>query len=73
MSIKALALELYKAQQNVDRLEVQIEEASINDKEAIRSELREAQSELKILRNILNGEKTPSPYRTHTSSFKPKP
>jgi len=70
MSIKALALELYKAKQKVDLLEVQLQEATINEKESIRNELREAQAELKILRNILNGEKTPSPYRTNPSTFK---
>jgi hypothetical protein len=70
MSIKALALELYKAKQKVDRLEAQLEEATINERESIRNELREAQAELKILRNILNGEKTPSPYKTNPSTFK---
>lgn len=70
MSIKALALELYKAKQKADRLEAQLEEATINERESIKSELREAQAELKILRNILNGEKTPSPYRTNPSTFK---
>lgn len=70
MSIKALALELYKAKQKVDRLEAQLEEATINETESIRNELHEAQAELKILRNILNGEKTPSPYRTNPSTFK---
>jgi hypothetical protein len=70
MSIKALALELYRAQQKVDRLEAQLEEAPISEMESLRNELREAQAEFKILRNILNGEKTPSPYRTNPSTFK---
>jgi hypothetical protein len=70
MSIKALALELYKAKQKVDRLEAQLEAATINETESIRNELCEAQAELKILQNILNGEKTPSPYKTNPSTFK---
>lgn len=73
MSIKALALELYRAQQNVSKLEFQLQEASSGDKQMIEEELREAQAELKQLRRILDGEKTPSPYRTFPSSFKPRP
>ena len=72
MSIKAIALELYKAQQKVNSLEARLEGAQINDKEPLRKELQEAQAELKILRNILDGEKTPSPYRTQPTTFKPR-
>ena len=70
MSIKALALELYKAQQKVERLEKELEEALVREQDGVKSKLREAKAELKILRNMLNGEKTPSPYKSRPSTFR---
>ena len=65
MSIKAIALELYRAQQKVSKLEALVEEeASINEKDALREELREAMAEWQVLRNILNGKKSSSPFRS---------
>ncbi|MEA3546238.1 MAG: hypothetical protein U9R66_01130 [Thermodesulfobacteriota bacterium] len=64
MSIKAIALELYRAQQKVSKFEDLVEEASVNDKDALREELREAKAEWQVLRNILNGKKLTSPVRS---------
>ena len=70
MSIKAIALELYRAQQKVNRLEARLEEAPLNEKDAVCDKLREAKAEWQVLRNILDGEKSTSPVRSHLSAFK---
>jgi hypothetical protein len=61
MSIKLLAIELYRAQQNVGHLEVQLEAASLNASGFVREELRQAQAELQQLRKMLDDKKTSSP------------
>ena len=70
MSIKTLALELYRAQQKVSKLEALVEEALINEKDALREQLREAKVEWQVLRNILNGEKSTSSVQSRLSTFK---
>lgn len=62
MSIKALAIELYKAQKKVHRLQDRLEEASSAEKEELRYELKGAEAELNQLRRMLDGEKEPSPF-----------
>ena len=57
MSVKALAIDLYKAQQKVSGLESELENPAAPDKEKIREELRIARAEWKILRSMLDGEK----------------
>ncbi len=57
MSVKALAIDLYKAQQRVNGLESELENPAAPDKEKIREELRIARAEWKILRRMLDGEK----------------
>jgi hypothetical protein len=64
MSIKMLALDLYRAQQKVRQLETRLEESPPGGKDAVSDELREARAELQQLRNMLEGAKSPSPYRT---------
>lgn len=64
MSIRLIAVDLYKAQKRVHQLEARLAEAAINEKDAIREELREAEAELKQLRNILEGAKSPLPFKT---------
>ncbi len=61
MSIKALAIELYKAQQNVHRLQDEMERASLGEKDQLRYKLKCAEAECNQLRRILDGEKEPSP------------
>jgi len=68
MSIKALAIELYKAQKKVHRLQDSLEEASLAEKEQLRYELKGAEAELNQLRRMMDGEKEPSPFSA--KSFK---
>lgn len=57
MSIKAIATELYKCQNKVHKLEDQLTQAPVQEKDAIKEELRIARAELKILKNMLEGKK----------------
>ena len=45
MVVKALALELYKAQQKVHKLQDQYAEAELKDRERLRRELQQAEAE----------------------------
>jgi len=64
MSIKLLAVELYRAQQNVERVTAQIEAAPLNapagEREALAEELCQAQAELRQLRKMLDDKKASS-------------
>lgn len=57
MSVKLLAIELYKAQQKVSGLESELGNPAAHNKEKIEADLRVARAELKVLRNMLEGEK----------------
>ena len=70
MSIRAIALELYSAQKKVSELEAKLEGAPPHQKETVRQELRDAQAEWRVLRKILDGEKSPSPFKSRPSTFK---
>ena len=72
MSIKALALELYRCQQRVDALKKELAAAPLNRQDELREELRLATAELTQLRKMLEGAKTPSPFRSKPSTFKPR-
>lgn len=67
MSIRFIAVDLYRAQQKVDRLGKALAQAGLNEQDALRLELQEAEEELRQLRRILDGAKEPLPFRT---SFK---
>ena len=69
MSIKLLAIELYRAQQNVGHLEAQLEAAPLHASEGVREELRQAQAELEQLRKMLNDKKTSSFVKTHSRLY----
>ncbi len=64
MSIKLLAVELYRAQQNVERISAQIEDAPLNapvaEREVLEDKLREAQAALRQLRKMLDDKKASS-------------
>lgn len=62
MSIRALAIELYRAQQRVHRLQDRLEKASGSDRDLLRHELRLAQAACSQLRRLMGGEKEPSPF-----------
>ncbi|MGL1931779.1 MAG: hypothetical protein OCC45_08465 [Desulfotalea sp.] len=65
MSIRAIAVELYKAQQKIDKVEKEMETASLVEQDALKSELRAVKSEHAIIKRMLDGEK-------ETGSFKKK-
>ena len=60
MSIRAIAQDFYKCQSRVHKLEDQLETAIHHEKEKIQEELRVARSELKILKNMIEGRKNQS-------------
>ena len=62
--IKALAIELYRAQQKVHRLQEQLENAPLSEKEAIGRELRAATAECNQLRRLVEAKKQQPLYRT---------
>lgn len=66
MSIRALALELYKAQKKVDELRKAIA-GNTGDGVAIGRELREAEKEMVLLRKMLDGEKASGSFRQRFS------
>lgn len=69
MSIRALALELYRAQKNVAELQKAVDAAKPSDLEALSQELRGAQKEMVMLRKMLDGEKESGQFRKAFSGF----
>lgn len=69
MSIRALAKDLYRAQQNFNRLEKACERASAEDEHALKMELRMARNELEMLRRMLDGEKESGSFRKKFTGF----
>ena len=69
MSIKALARDLYKAQQKVDGLQKQYDEAALTDRDRIKRELQIARKELEIMRNMLEGRKSSSKLKDRLQGF----
>ncbi|KGO35197.1 MAG: hypothetical protein WBN83_09880 [Desulfoprunum sp.] len=57
MSIRHLALDLYRAQQKVDKLEKALAAALPREPAPLEEELRVARAELRMLRKMLDGEK----------------
>lgn len=69
MSIKHLAIDLYRAQQNVERLEKAIKAALPDEPADLQEELRMAKAEWQILRKMLDGEKENAALRAKTGIF----
>lgn len=63
MSIKAIAQDLYKAQQKVSSIEKKLESASPKEADILRGELRVAKREYDMIRKMLDGEKESSSFR----------
>jgi hypothetical protein len=61
-----IAKELYHLQQEVEKLEAEIESAALNEREAMRERLRKLKSERDRMRKILDGEKAPPPFAQPT-------
>ena len=68
MSIRALALELYRAQKKVAELQ-KILESDCKEAESIRQELRGAEKEMTMLRKMLDGEKEAGSFRQRFAGF----
>jgi len=64
MVIRALAIELYRAQQKVHTLQEQLEEAPLSEKDSLRQELRTATAECDQLRRMVESKKQRPLYRT---------
>jgi hypothetical protein len=69
MSIRALALELYRAQQKVEMLQKQYDNATLTEREGLGQELNFARKELQMLRRMLDGEKESGSFRRRFSGF----
>ena len=63
MSIRLIARELYKLQQEVEKIEARIESAPVNEREAMKDRLRRLRAERNRMRKTLNGAKEPPPFR----------
>jgi hypothetical protein len=68
--IKALAIELYRAQQTVHKLQDQLADASPAERDVLRRSLRTARAECEQLRRLIDAKKQTPPFRT---SFKKGP
>ncbi|MGW8193771.1 MAG: hypothetical protein ACWGOX_05840 [Desulforhopalus sp.] len=69
MSIRALAKEVYRAQQKFDKLEKASESAAAGDKDGLKMELTMARNELAILRRMLDAEKESGKTREKFTGF----
>lgn len=61
MSLRDLARELYRAQQQVERLEKLLSSATLEKEVAIRQELQDALAERRQLQKMIDGRKDSSP------------
>lgn len=69
MSIRALALELYRAQKKVAELQKAIEAVGHGSTEKLGQELRAAEREMSMLRKMLDGEIESGEFRKRFSGF----
>lgn len=70
MSIRAIAMEVYKCQSKVHKLEDLLEAAAQEDKADLQDQLRQALAELKILKNMIEGRKAQSSDALKSPLFK---
>jgi len=63
MPIRMIAKELYELLREVEKLEAEIEAATLYEREALRERLRKLKSERDRMRKILDGEKVPPPFQ----------
>ena len=62
MSIRLIAKDLYRLQQEVESLEKRLASASFEQQEKIRDQLRKLKAERNRMRNALEGSKDPPTY-----------
>jgi len=70
MSIRALALELYRAQKKVAELQKVIAGVEEGTAEKLGQELRAAEKEMSLLRKMLDGEKASGEFRKKFTGWK---
>lgn len=63
MSIRMIAKDLYRLQQEVEMLEDQIKSSSPEKKEELKDRLRKVRSERNRMQGILDGAKEPPAYK----------
>jgi len=63
MSLKMIARDLYRLQQEVDRLESELKAGSVANREGLEEELRKAKAERDRVKRMLEGTKVEPPYR----------
>ncbi len=63
MVLKALAIELYRAQRVVHDLEDQLNSCSLNQQDELRRKLQTARAERDQLRRLIEARKDPLPFR----------
>ena len=63
MSIRIIARDLYRLQQEVERLEQQVENSYSEKKEELKDRLRKVRAEQNRMRRILDGAKEPPAYK----------
>ena len=57
MSIRLIAKELYRLQQEVERLEIQLAKATYSERNQLADQLRKAKAERDRMRKVLEGHK----------------
>lgn len=63
MYIRLIAKELYRLEQEVEKLEEEGRLAPLEDRESIKERLRKVKADRDRMRNTLDGAKEPSPFR----------
>ena len=63
MSLRIIAKDLYRLQQEVEQLEKRLETAPVEDREAVKDDLRKVKADRDRMRRILEGNKELPPYR----------
>jgi hypothetical protein len=64
-----MAIELYRAQQEVEALQKKHDSATLEEKKALAQELNLARKEQQMLRRMLDGEKESGAFRQRFSGF----
>ncbi len=63
MSVRMIARDLYRLQQEVDKLESQLKACSLAKREELEDQLRKTRAEKDRVRRLLEGSKEEPPYR----------
>jgi len=69
MSIRAIARDLYRVQQQVSKLEKEMEAASLSDQDRLRGELHQAKKEMAMIKRMLDGEKESGIFKKKFQGF----